>query len=422
MAQGRAADPTRLRYERLSALSRTLGGPGTLTSLLRQVIAAARDLTRSEAAFVLKLDEGARTLSLLAAPPGHRPTPSGAPIMLDQSAAGRAIMERRPILLSETSAEADPLGKDDLALTANTRSVLAVPLMVRGNPLGALLATNKSGSDYTGEDSAILEILAAPTALALENTGLERRLDLSSTAYADLDRLKTDFIAITSHELRTPLGLILGHATFLRELLGPQYREQLEVIIKNASRLKEIVENLANMDNFKTGGARLHLQPFALQDLLDEVLDSYADSANKRSIDLRTESGPRDLIVQADRTKITIALGNLIRNALAFTDAGGHVLVKCESLQQFAKVSVVDDGVGIPAKDLPRVFDRFFQVESHLTRHHSGMGLGLSVAKAMIELHGGRIWVESTEGKGSSFSFLLPCQPLEFGTTGNPSA
>jgi signal transduction histidine kinase len=387
--------------------------------LLRQVIAAARDLTGSEAAFVLKLDEGSRTLSLLAAPPGHKPTPSGAPIMLDQSAAGHAITERRPILLSQTEADVDPLGEEDLALSANTRSVLAVPLMVRGNALGALLAINKSGPHYTGEDSAILEILAAPTAMALENTALQRRLELSSTAFADLDRLKTDFIAITSHELRTPLGLILGHATFLRELLDPPYREQLEVIIKNASRLKEIVESLANMDNFKTGGARLHLQQFALQDLVDEVLDSYADTAAKRSVDLRAESGSRGLIVEADRTKITIALGNLIRNALAFTDAGGHVLVKCESLQQFAKVSVIDDGVGIPASDLPRVFDRFFQVESHLTRHHSGMGLGLSVAKAMIEMHGGRIWVESTEGKGSDFSFLLPCKPLEFGATGD---
>jgi signal transduction histidine kinase len=388
--------------------------------LLRQVIATARDLTGSEAAFVLKLEEGARTLSLLAAPPGHKPTPTAAPILLDESAAGRAITERRPILIAQAGADGDPLGKADLALSANTLSVLAVPLMVRGNALGALLAINKSGSDYTGEDTAILEILAAPTAMALENTSLQRRLDLTSTEYADLDRLKTDFIAITSHELRTPLGLILGHATFLRELLDPPYREQLDVIIKNASRLKEIVESLANMDNFKTGGARLHLQPFGLQDLVDELLDSYADTAAGRSIDLGTEPAAPDLVVEADRTKITIALGNLIRNALAFTDEGGHVVVKCESLQQFAKVSVVDDGVGIPARDLPRVFDRFFQVEAHLTRHHSGMGLGLSVAKVMIEMHGGRIWVESTEGKGSTFSFLLPCRPLQLGATGEP--
>ena len=119
--------------------------------------------------------------------------------------------------------------------------------------------------------------------------------------------------------------------------------------------------------------------------------------------------------VEGDDEKIVIALSNLVKNALTFCDDYGHVLVKAESLPGYVKVSVVDDGIGIPAKDLHRVFERFFQVESHMTRRHGGMGLGLAVAKVMVENHGGQIWAESTEGKGSTFSFLLP-------TGGNPAA
>ncbi len=392
---------------------RALGGPGDLKAFLLQVVTAARDLTGSEAAFALELAEGHRTFSILAASPALEPSAPPKRIGLDESAAGRAVNEQGPILVSVSGGQSGGLGSHDLTLASNVRSVLAVPLMVRGKALGALLAVNKDGADYTGEDSSILENLAVPTALAIENAALARQMDLNAQAYSDLDRLKTDFIAITSHELRTPLGLILGHATFLRELVGAEYQEQLEVIIKNASRLKDIVESLSNMDTFKTGGARLRLQTFALPDLIADMLDSYADAAAQRKVELVAEPGDSELIVQADRTKVSIALGNLIRNALAFTDAGGHVWVKCGTEAGFAKVSVIDDGVGIPAKDLPRVFERFFQVEAHLTRHHSGMGLGLSVAKAMIEMHGGRIWAESMEGRGSDFSFLLPFKPPE---------
>jgi two-component system sensor histidine kinase VicK len=114
-------------------------------------------------------------------------------------------------------------------------------------------------------------------------------------------------------------------------------------------------------------------------------------------------------------------LSNLVKNALQFTEAGGHVTVEVQEDAGHFEVSVVDDGIGIPVKDLPRVFERFFQVETHLTRHYGGMGLGLAVARAMIELHNGRIWVESVEGKGSTFTFLIPAgQAQPFAPSSNP--
>jgi signal transduction histidine kinase len=114
------------------------------------------------------------------------------------------------------------------------------------------------------------------------------------------------------------------------------------------------------------------------------------------------------LVVEGEEGKIAIILSNLIKNALAFTDPGGHIAVAAERVPGYVKVTVVDDGIGIPVSDLPRIFERFYQVEGHLTRKHGGMGLGLSVAKAMVEMHGGRISVESAEGKGSIFTVLLP--------------
>ena len=139
--------------------------------------------------------------------------------------------------------------------------------------------------------------------------------------------------------------------------------------------------------------------------------DSFIQEAETKQIKLRSDTGEDDLQVQGDASKISLALNNMVKNALDFTNPGGHVLITAEKIPGYIKVSVIDDGIGIPAKDLAHIFERFYQVESHLTRKHGGMGLGLSVAKVMTEMHGGRIWVESAEGKGSNFTFILPVSP-----------
>jgi len=140
-------------------------------------------------------------------------------------------------------------------------------------------------------------------------------------------------------------------------------------------------------------------------------MDSFMQEAEEKHIALHADTGQGDLLVEGDASKISMALSNVVKNALDFTNPGGHVVIKAEQIPGYVKISVIDDGIGIPAKDLPHIFDRFYQVESHLTRKHGGMGLGLSVAKAMIELHGGRISAESMEGKGSNFSMILPFLP-----------
>lgn len=404
------------RYERLSEVLRNLSTAPDLDSILRTVIAEVSELTDSTAASVLELDETEQSLRFVAAPWFHWDALRAVKVPLDASAAGWVYREAKPLHIPDTKTDSRHFSAADLASAFTTRSLLAVPLMVKGEPIGVLEAVNKNKADYTEEDATILETLAAPAALAMYNASLQRRLEASLSELAELDRLKNDFIAITSHELRTPLGLILGHATFLRELIGQEYHEQLEVIIKNASRLKEIIENLSSMDNYETGLARLHQRTISVARVIEDAAASFADMADQRNITLKAETGRDDLFIQGDGTKISIAIGNLIKNAVMFTDDGGHITVSGQSVPGYVKVSVVDDGIGIPAKDLPRIFERFFQVESHLTRKHGGMGLGLSVAKIMVEMHGGRIWAESVEGKGSNFSFLLPVTAAQAGS------
>jgi len=391
-----------IRIERLLEVTRNLSAALDLDPFLKSVISEASELTDSETASILEYDETSNELEFLAAPFHYQDALRGARIPLKGSAAGWVYREARPLHVPDSKADPEHFSALDFASAFETRSILAVPLMVKGRPLGVLEVVNKIGdTHYTEDDTIILETLAAPASLAIHNADLKRRIEAEDSEIADLDRLKSDFIAITSHELRTPLGLILGHATFLRELLSEEYHEQIDIIIKNASRLKEIIESLSSVDNFQNGAARIRQRAVSVVRVIEDVIASFSDMASQRNITLKADLGRDDLLVEVDGGKIAIALSNLVKNAIMFTDEGGHVFVTGELVPGYVKVSVIDDGIGIPARDLPRIFDRFFQVESHLTRRHGGMGLGLSVAKAMIEMHGGRIWAESMEGKGS---------------------
>ena len=271
---------------------------------------------------------------------------------------------------------------------------------------------NKTGeAHYTEEDLTILETLASQAAIAIQNTQLEKKVKKSQDQVSHLDRMKSDFIGIASHELRTPLGLILGHATFLREVIQPEYRAQLDIIIRNSMRLKEIIDSIANMDNAQSGTVSLRSRSISIKHVVEEVMGSFIKEAERKHLTLHADTGHDELMVEGDASKISIALSNVVKNALVFTNPGGHVFIVAEQIPGYVKLSVIDDGIGIPTKDLSHIFERFYQVESHLTRKHGGMGLGLSVAKVMTELHGGRIWAESVEGKGSNFTLLLPVNP-----------
>jgi len=409
MAQGAASRKVQ-QLQRLLEISRTLASTLELPTLLHSIVTVACELTESEAASILLYDPSAGELRFET---GTSPQPDSlnkVSVPLDSSVAGRVFSKARPVVIQDAASDPRIYRQVDMSLGFKTRSILGVPLLVRQESIGVIEAVNKvGGRHYTEDDLAILETLASQAAVAIENARLLTRLQDANAELLRLDKMKSDFIAIASHELRTPLGLILGHSTFLKELLPAEHAEQMDVIVRSATRLKSIVEDFSTISHKDSGQSRVRRAPFSIGQLVQDVTHRFQDTAAEKKIELGYDVPPDDaLYVEGDRDKIDIVLTNLIRNALTFTDPGGQVGIKAEAIPGFVKVFVVDTGIGIPADQLERVFDRFYQVESHLTRRHGGMGLGLSIAKSMIEMHNGQIWCESKEGTGSLFCFMLP--------------
>ncbi len=393
---------------RILEVVQRLNSEADLESCLRSILSAATELTGSEIASLLKYDEVAQDLYFKFVPWFHREAIDAERVPLEGSVAGWAFLNAQPLVVNDVEKDSRHYKRIDKMANFSTRSVLAAPLFLRGKSVGVLEIFNKP-EDYSEADVTVAEMLAALAAMAIDTEWLKKDAANFENEARELERMKSDFVAITSHELRTPLGLILGHSTFLKELIGAEYKDQVDVIIRNAARLKEIIESLSSMDNHETGGSLVRPQKVSVARIISDVCLSFEAAAKEQQIQLVKEL-PTDqgMWVDLDSEKISIVLSNLVKNAIAFTNAGGEVIVGGEQQEDYVKVFVKDSGIGIPRKDLPRIFDRFYQVEGHLTRKHGGMGLGLSVAKLMVEMHGGRIWAESEEGQGSVFSFILP--------------
>ncbi len=399
-------------WEKLLSFLRSLGSLSEEAAFLQMAIGLASELAESESASILEYDEDWNALRFRSAPWFHQELLKDVRVPIEGSIAGWGFTHREPLIVNNASQDQRLFKGVDRLTGMQTRNLIAVPIIANNEVLGVLEVLNRLQGEYTQEDMVALEILAGVIGLRLSNLRLQQQMKLAREDVMEIERLKNEFIAITSHELRTPLGLILGHATFLRELLqDSEYRAQLDVIIRSATRLKEIVENLSNIEHYRSGASRLRKRPILVARLIEEVIAAFASAIQQKNLHLKLEIKDPQMSLECDAEKITTALRNLVQNAVTFTEPGGHILVRAEAVPGHVKISVIDDGIGIPAKDIPHIFERFYQVESHLTRRHGGLGLGLSIAKAMIEMHGGQIWVESIEGKGSNFTFLLPMHP-----------
>jgi GAF domain-containing protein len=275
--------------ERLLEVVRGLTTAPDLESFLQTVINEATELTNSELASILEYDEAAEELRFLAMHWFQRDLlrPMGVP--LDGSAAGWVFRRGQPLIIQDTRMDQRHFKVVDRVTRHETHSLVAVPLMVRGEVVGVLEALNKKdNAHYTEEDLTLLETLAALAAQAIQNVALQRKVRATAIELAELERLKTDFIAIASHELRTPLGLILGHATFLHEQAGEQYGEQLDLIIRNATKLKTIVESLSNVDNLHNSASRVRSQRVSLAKIINDVTATFQNEANSRNITVQS--------------------------------------------------------------------------------------------------------------------------------------
>lgn len=406
--------PRNLVFERLLELIRNLSSITELESYLHALLSTAKELTGSASASLLEVDEAKQEFFFKAMLWFQGDAIRSARVPLQGSVAGWVYLYNKPVVIDDVAKDTRHYKKIDELSGFATKSILGVPVILHEKTIAVLEVFNKP-EPYTPEDILITETIAALIAAALKNDELEQKIVAQQNETRELERLKNEFIGIASHELRTPLGLILGHATFLKELVkDDDYREQVETIIRNSTKLKEIIENLTRVDNYETGNALLHHHKTSISRIIQDVVLSFSDMAKKKNISITTETPPnQELFVDVDSEKIAIVLSNLLKNAITFTDENGRIIIRAEQQPEYVKVSVQDNGIGIPSTDLNHIFDRFYQVESHLTRKHGGMGLGLSVAKVMVEMHGGRIWAESQVGEGSVFSFLIPIRKTE---------
>jgi len=396
--------------EHLLALCRKISEHQELDPILQSIIQAASELTGSESSSILIYEQGTRSLRFRAIPVHLMKSVKLISVPLERSVAGWVFRNRKPMVLGRQRSAEDPIYRVvDRELSAETRTLLAVPMVVRGRTIGVLETVNKQNdADYTEEDVKMVEILAALAAIAIEGWRLQDEAQKAQKAAQEAEQMKTNFVAVAFHELRTPLGVILGQAALLQDSLPPEQRQSVESILNSALQLRSIIEQFATVEALEQGLHPLHYERVAIAALAQRIVESFQFPAAEKGVKITLRPCRADLLVECDEQKIGMALENLVRNAITFTNPGGLVLVKIEELPRHVRVSVMDNGIGIPPGEREKIFQRFYQVEKHLTRRHGGMGLGLSIAREMIELHGGRIWVESVEGKGSNFTFELP--------------
>jgi len=230
------------------------------------------------------------------------------------------------------------------------------------------------------------------------------------TKFREAEALKSTFISIISHELRTPVSLIKGYAeTLSREDAtwdAAVVRDSLGVILEESDRLAELIDNLLDASRLQAGALRLNMADVALDHLAARLVEKFR---TQTSVHTLTADFPPDFpVIIGDEARLTQVLSNLLSNAIKYSPSGGRVRVSGAVSPSEVTVSVADDGSGIPAPDLPHVFERFYRADTDLTRRVKGTGLGLFLAKAVVEAHGGRIWVESPPSRGAIFSFALP--------------
>ena len=282
-----------------------------------------------------------------------------------------------------------------------------VPLIAGTTRIGVLILENRSEPGHFREDLPFLEAVAQLIAVPIENTRLREELQ-RVRALEEANRLKAGLISTLAHEMRTPLTSIKGFSTALlledAAFDARTQREFLNIIDQECDVLTDMIHDLLESSIIDAGLLRLELQPVRLAHLAHDTAEDFRHSGKHRFlVDL-----PHFPIVDADPHRIEQVLRNLVDNAVKYSPEGGMIVIRGAVEDTHVTISVSDQGLGIAPEHLNRLFDKFFRVESGLGRHVVGSGLGLPIARTIVESHGGRIWAESRLGEGSTFYFTLP--------------
>lgn len=287
------------------------------------------------------------------------------------------------------------------------RTIIASPLKSQNRKHGALILARKA-ADFAPSDHDFLAVLSGQASIALENARLFTETQEAYQQLQMLDHMKSEFINIAAHELRTPLAILLGYSSVLEDDLTGPHLAYLSKITRNALRLRSLIDDMLNLQHLESGKIALNRKKLVLSEVLEEIVQDMTLMIEQKGLNVEIVVPDDFPQMIADRQKLDLIIMNLLHNAIKFTPADGRITIKADVNGDRSVMSVSDTGIGIPEEDLGRIFDRFYQVERTLTREYGGIGLGLAIAKGMVEVCGGEICVESELDKGTTFTFTIP--------------
>jgi signal transduction histidine kinase len=334
---------------------------------------------------------------------------------VDETFVGRTAASRVPCQTADLAGEPSD-AHVDLLRGAGWRSMLVVPLLRGEEILGALVVRRKRAGAFEQRTVDLLETLASQSAVAIHNARVFRELDEKTRQLEVASQHKSDFLANMSHELRTPLNAVIGFSDVLLErMFGELNERQDEYLhdIRNSGRhLLELINEILDLSKVEAGRMELELGPVSLPDVLRDALAMVRERAERHRLTLDLEIGDGVPAVLADELKLKQVVLNLLTNAVKFTADGGAIAMSAQLVDNEVRVMVRDTGIGISEQDQDRIFEAFQRGGQRSRTGTEGTGLGLTLSKRIVELHGGRVWLTSREGTGSTFGFAIPARRL----------
>jgi GAF domain-containing protein/anti-sigma regulatory factor (Ser/Thr protein kinase) len=415
--QTRTQELTR-SVEQLTALGevgRAVSSTLDLETVLTTIVSRAVELSGLDGGVVFEYDETAEEFIQRAA------TETGGAlaharratrIRKGEGVLGRTATSFEPIQVADITVPGAHTGRlRENLIESGIRAVLAVPMIYEGRLIGGLAVTRNRPGEFPAETIELMRTFATQSALAIQNARLFRELEQKSRELEAASQHKSEFLANMSHELRTPLNAIIGFSEVLSERmfgeLNDKQDEYLKDIHASGQHLLSLINDILDLSKIEAGKMELELSDFDMPMTIDNALMLVRERATRRSIALHTTVDERLGQIQADERKIRQVLLNLLSNAIKFTPEGGRIDVRATPVNGSVEVSVSDTGVGIAPEDQQAVFEEFRQVGT-AEKKVEGTGLGLALSRKFIELHGGKIWVKSQVGAGSTFTFTVP--------------
>ncbi|MGE5819458.1 MAG: ATP-binding protein [Deltaproteobacteria bacterium] len=393
-----------------------------LETVLTRIVSHAVQLSGTDGGSIYEYDEQSKEFLLRATDHMEEELIAALranPPQLGDGAVGSAAARHEPIEILDIS-ESHVYAPRMRTLLARYgfRASLAVPLLWEDRIIGALVVRRKSTGAFPPEVIELLKTFATQSALAIHNARLFREIEEKSRQIEAANRHKSEFLANMSHELRTPLTAIIGFSEVLSQRifgeLNDKQNEYMDDIISSGRHLLSLINDILDLSKVEAGRMELDLTKVDLPTAIDNALILIRERAARHGITLRHRIDERLGEVLADERKFKQILLNLLSNAVKFTPEGGRIDVDVALSNEAVRISIIDTGIGIALENQETIFEEFRQVGRDYSKKREGTGLGLTLTRKFVELHGGKIWVESEVGKGSTFTFTLPLNQEKF--------